>query len=225
MLIAALGCNLAWGLIDAAMYLLWCEPRRRSRAGRSRRSGRRSRRTLRTARSPGPCRPSLRMRSARTTSSASGCTSCPSARSEAPRLAGRLSRAAAAVFLLVFLATLPVALPFVVLDDPQRALGSRTASPSRRCFLRAARSGSTGVTRGGSGSRWWRSVWGSSASPSPWVDEMRSPALTMRPPKRSAWGFPRRNLEVSRQPFSRGRGWRRRTRRWRTGGAEIREFH
>jgi VIT1/CCC1 family predicted Fe2+/Mn2+ transporter len=39
-----------------------------------------------------------------------------------PRLAPDDFRAAGAVFLLVFLATLPVALPFVLVDDPQRAL-------------------------------------------------------------------------------------------------------
>ena len=77
MLIGALGCNLAWGLIDSMMYLMGClTSRARSAAG-----------------PPVP-----------------------------PRLTRDDWRGAQAVFLLVFLATLPVVLPFLFVSDAMRAL-------------------------------------------------------------------------------------------------------
>ena len=73
MLVGALGCNLAWGVIDAIMYLMGCLVEHA-------RSGRR------------------------------------------PSLARDDWRGALGVFLLVFVSTLPVVLPFVFMQDAFRAM-------------------------------------------------------------------------------------------------------
>jgi VIT1/CCC1 family predicted Fe2+/Mn2+ transporter len=75
MLIGALGCNFAWGIIDGLMYLMG------TLADRARET------------------PVVR-----------------------PRLSGRDARGAVAVFLLVFLSTLPVVLPFVFESNVLRAM-------------------------------------------------------------------------------------------------------
>jgi hypothetical protein len=75
MLIGALGCNLAWGLIDAVLYLMGCLAER----ARDREFGR-------------------------------------------ARLTSPDWRGAGAVFLLVFLATYPVAVPFLLVDSVATAM-------------------------------------------------------------------------------------------------------
>ena len=80
MLIGALGCNLAWGLVDAVMYLLGVLADR------------------------GPARPA----------DAPGMRIHP--------VTGRDLLGALAVFLLVFLSTFPVALPFLFVEPVHRAL-------------------------------------------------------------------------------------------------------
>lgn len=123
MLIGALGCNLAWGLIDAVMYLL-------SSRGEQALAARtlaevRGAETPEAARAaiaealPAAILPALtetdldRIRAHFASLSDAG---------PAPRLGASDYFAAMAVFLLVFAGTLPVVLPFVFFSDPQFAL-------------------------------------------------------------------------------------------------------
>jgi VIT1/CCC1 family predicted Fe2+/Mn2+ transporter len=122
MLIAALGCNLAWGVIDAAMYLLST----RADAAISRRMLEQARRA------PSPAIAHAQIRAALPTVVAAALdggdlerirlrlAALPSA--DDPRLTLADWRAAVAVFLLVFISTLPVALPFLLVEDARRAL-------------------------------------------------------------------------------------------------------
>ena len=109
MLIGALGCNTAWGLVDAVMFLLaTLTERRRNRAilhdVRTSPDAARSRQLILEALPPmvaatmEPEEPNV------------------------PALTGGDFRTALGVFLMVFLATLPVALPFAFLDEAHRAL-------------------------------------------------------------------------------------------------------
>jgi VIT1/CCC1 family predicted Fe2+/Mn2+ transporter len=135
MLIAALGCNLAWGLIDAAMYLL-------STRAEVAISGRTLDR-IRLANSPQQAHREIRAAlplilldlfdegdleeiRLRLLHAPSG---------EGPRLTPVNWRAAGAVFLLVFGATLPVALPFLMISDPKRALWVSHAIAIASLFL------------------------------------------------------------------------------------------
>ena len=122
MLIGALGCNIAWGMVDAVMYLLATMTERRRNLA-----------ILREVRSrPGAQRVHQLIADALPSVIAS--TMEPA---ELDVIRARLERlpelppaslslgdfrAAFAVFLLVFLATLPVALPFAVIHDAHRAL-------------------------------------------------------------------------------------------------------
>lgn len=123
MLIGALGCNIAWGLVDAVMFLLGTITER----GRNiailkevRRSTdqRRTRELILEALPPiiaGTLAPaeveSMRERLARLPDPP-----------DRPRLTLRDLRTAAGVFLLVFLATFPVALPFLFVREAHLAL-------------------------------------------------------------------------------------------------------
>jgi len=122
MLIGALGCNIAWGLVDAVMYLLATLTERRRNLA-----------ILREVQSrPGAGRVHQLIADALPPVIAS--TMEPAeldvirARLErlpvppAASLALGDFRAALGVFLLVFLATLPVALPFAFIHDAHRAL-------------------------------------------------------------------------------------------------------
>ncbi|WP_353471789.1 hypothetical protein PVT71_10800 [Salipiger sp. H15] len=135
MLIAALGCNLAWGLIDAAMYLMSAQA-----------EGAMSHQALervRMARSPALAHDEIRAAlppllsgllddgdlekiRARLTAGEPG---------DARRLTSGDWRAAVAVFALVFLSTLPVALPFLLIGDPKRALWTSHAVAIASLFL------------------------------------------------------------------------------------------
>jgi len=110
LLIGALTCNVAWGIIDAVMYLIMIVVER----GRSLAIGRAVRESqpepldelfddeaLERARAKLVALPSLPGR---------------------PSLAGRDLQGALGVFLLVFLSTLPVVLPFVFVHELQPAL-------------------------------------------------------------------------------------------------------
>jgi VIT1/CCC1 family predicted Fe2+/Mn2+ transporter len=123
MLIGALGCNLAWGLIDAAMYLI-------STRGELELHGRRLAR-IRAAATPQDIRTALsealppEIASALTTADVERIRAHVVAMpdpSSPPRLGRSDYLAAVSVFLLVFVGTLPVVLPFVFLDDPKTAL-------------------------------------------------------------------------------------------------------
>jgi VIT1/CCC1 family predicted Fe2+/Mn2+ transporter len=123
MLAAALGCNIAWGLVDAVMYLVRTITDRgrmftlvRSIRGADSETGRR---TLRDALSSTP--------GARLISSTEieamhgrllGLTDLPAR----PKLQRDDLLAALGIFLIVVASTFPVALPFVFLDDPATAL-------------------------------------------------------------------------------------------------------
>ena len=123
MLIGALGCNLAWGIIDACFYLMATLGER----GRSLQGLRRLRATADDAAVAGVMREAL--------PSALVGLMTPTellrlrdriAQLPAPPLYAKLTfqdlKGAAGVFLWVFLITFPVALPFVVTDDPVIAL-------------------------------------------------------------------------------------------------------
>lgn len=136
MLIAALGCNLAWGLIDAVMYLLSTRGERAFAA--------RTLADVRNAATPEDARsviadalppvilPALdaedleRIRR--------HVTSLPDG-GPSFGLGPRDYLAALAVFLLVFVGTLPVVLPFVFLRDPQFALWVSHAVAITMLFL------------------------------------------------------------------------------------------
>jgi hypothetical protein len=122
MLIGALGCNIAWGLVDAVMYLLATLTERRRnlailREVRGRPGGTRAHQLIADALPP-------------VIASTMEPAELDVIRARLERLpeppAASLSladfRAAVGVFLLVFLATLPVALPFAVIHDAHRAL-------------------------------------------------------------------------------------------------------
>jgi VIT1/CCC1 family predicted Fe2+/Mn2+ transporter len=123
MLIGALGCNLAWGIIDAILYLMGCL------AERSRQIM--TFRAVRTAASPERARALLAdalpadvasiLEPAELESMRERLTRLPEPPARA-RLTGEDWRGAAAVFLLVFLSTFPVVVPFIVMRSAMPAL-------------------------------------------------------------------------------------------------------
>jgi hypothetical protein len=123
MLFGALGCNLAWGVIDAIMYLMACLAERGQdlatlRAVRGAASALEGQRILADA-LPSPIAAALRPDQLETVRQHFLRLPKPPAR---PRLRSREWLGALAVFLWVFLVTFPVALPFVFLHERQRAL-------------------------------------------------------------------------------------------------------
>jgi VIT1/CCC1 family predicted Fe2+/Mn2+ transporter len=123
MLIGALGCNIAWGLVDAVMFLLATLTER----GRNLAILKEVRRSRDQRRAPELIRGALPPIIASTLAPAelesirdrlSRLPDPP----DRPRLTLRDLRTAAAVFLLVFLATFPVALPFTFLREAKFAL-------------------------------------------------------------------------------------------------------
>lgn len=123
MLIGALGCNLAWGLIDAAMYLI------SARAEKA--ISRQALQAVRSAKSPALARRAIAGLLPPLIADAIGHDGLERVRirllavapvTDRPHLEPGDIAAAAAVFLLVFTATLPVVLPFIVVEDPRRAL-------------------------------------------------------------------------------------------------------
>ncbi|HEX5053261.1 MAG TPA: VIT1/CCC1 transporter family protein [Planctomycetota bacterium] len=122
MLIGALGCNIAWGIIDAVLYLMGCMAERNRadtlvRAIRSATDPEQARRAL-AAELPGVASV---LEPAEMTSIRQRLLQRP----EPPRRA-RLGledwQGAAGVFLLVFLTTFPVAIPFLVMASAGPAL-------------------------------------------------------------------------------------------------------
>jgi VIT1/CCC1 family predicted Fe2+/Mn2+ transporter len=123
MLIGALGCNLAWGIIDGIMYLMAClseqaQRLRTLRAVRKAATPEEAHRVIAAALPPAVA-PVLqpeeleRMRL--------HVTQLPEP-PPSPRLRSRDWRGAFGVFLLVFLSTLPVVLPFVFMHEAGRAI-------------------------------------------------------------------------------------------------------
>lgn len=119
MLVAAIGCNIAWGFVDGMMYVL------RNLVARGR-----SARLMRAVRSAGD--PALAHRLIRQQIGAlaaslgtadiervrSWIVDRPEAADPAPRVSALDLRGALGIFLLVFLSTFPVVLPFVFIADP-----------------------------------------------------------------------------------------------------------
>ena len=136
MLVGALGCNLAWGIIDAILYLMGCLAERSRqwmtfRAVRSAGSPERARAILADALPPeiaAVAEPDelegIRVRLAR--------------RPEPPARAHMTKedwRGAAGVFLLVFLSTCPVVIPFIVMRNAQPALRVSNAIAVAMLFM------------------------------------------------------------------------------------------
>ena len=123
MLVGALGCNLAWGLIDAIMYLMGCLTDRAQRLRtflevRGAATPEEGRRFVAGA-VPPAIAVALPVEALETVRRHLAGMAEPPSR---PRLHGEDWRGAAAVFLLVFLSTVPVVLPFVFMRDAQTAL-------------------------------------------------------------------------------------------------------
>jgi hypothetical protein len=123
MLIGALGCNLAWGIIDAAFYLIACLTEH----------GREGTLLRKVQQSADPAQARLTIAEALPAPVAAAfqptdfdrihthLTQLPPP-PERPSLAGEDWRGALGVFLLVFLSTLPVVVPFVFMHDARPAL-------------------------------------------------------------------------------------------------------
>jgi len=137
MLIGALGCNLAWGIIDAIMYLMACLTERAQRirvlravrqAAQPDKAHRIIAKALPPAIAPVLEEPELERIRIHLNELPE-----PPAR---PKLAGRDWYGACGVFLLVFLSTLPVVLPFVFMhDNALRALRLSNAIAIMMLFL------------------------------------------------------------------------------------------
>lgn len=123
MLIGALGCNLAWGIIDGILYLMGCL----SEKGR----GIRCLRAVRRAAAPEEAHRVIAGEMPPMVAAALGSAEYEIVRQNLlqlpepprrPRLAKADWLGAVAVFLWVFITTFPVALPFVFISDVGRAM-------------------------------------------------------------------------------------------------------
>jgi len=136
MLIGALGCNLAWGLIDAIMYLMGCLSEQAQRL-----------RTLRAVRKAATPENAHRVIAGVLPPSVVSALQPPEFEKirlhlnqlpeppARPRLHSRDWRGAVGVFLLVFLSTFPVVLPFIFMHDAMRALRFSNAIAVAMLFL------------------------------------------------------------------------------------------
>jgi VIT1/CCC1 family predicted Fe2+/Mn2+ transporter len=121
-LASAIGCNLAWGIVDAAMYLM------ANLAERAR--GLKMLSAVRRSTDPGRAHQVIRDSLPPVVASALDDTQVESVRQRLNRVDApphaRLNRrdfsGAFAVFLLVFLSTFPVVIPFLIVDDVRTAL-------------------------------------------------------------------------------------------------------
>jgi hypothetical protein len=136
MLIGALGCNFAWGVIDAIFYLMDCV----SEQGRGIRSLRALRQATFSTEAHGVIAASLPPLLA----SALGSEEYESIRQKLlrlaepparPRLSSKDWLAALAVFFWVFVTTFPVSLPFMFFDDLHRAMRTSNAIAIVLLFL------------------------------------------------------------------------------------------
>jgi len=136
MLVGALGCNLAWGIIDAILYLMGCL------AERSRRLM--TLRAVRTAGSPERARDILadalppEIAAIVEPAELEGIRA-RLARLPEPPMHARMTKedwtGAAAVFLLVFLSTFPVVIPFIVMRNAMPALRVSNAIAVAMLFM------------------------------------------------------------------------------------------
>ena len=136
MLIAALGCNLAWGIIDAGMYLMACLHERGRgilalRAVHATTDAAAARRIIADALPP-PVTAVLSPEQLDAIGQKLRAMPTPAAR---PRLTARDGLGALGVCLLVFFATFPVVVPFIVVADPWLALRVSNAVAVAMLFL------------------------------------------------------------------------------------------
>ena len=136
MLIGALGCNVAWGLIDGVLYLMGCLGERSHglsiyEAVRGARDPAHSRQSVADALPPviaSVLEPADLDRMGQRLLSL---TAVP----PRPRLARSDWQGALGVFLLVVLSTFPVAVPFIVMENAARALRASNAIAVAMLFL------------------------------------------------------------------------------------------
>ena len=163
MLAGALGCNLAWGIVDAVMYVLG-SVLTRARAFTALKA-------VREAADPAQARAIIavalvppRLTPATLEAIRQDLVARPAVPPRS-RLTTDDLRGAAAVFLLVFLSTFPVALPFLLFPDVARA--SPTRLPWVCCASAGIRwAGTAGCVPGGRLELWRR--WGLCSSDSRW---------------------------------------------------------
>jgi len=136
MLIGALGCNLAWGIIDGLLYLMGCL----SEQGR----GIRTLRAVRKAAGPAEAHPVIADALPPMVAAALGPAEYESIRQKLAQLPEPPSRSrlgkgqwlgALAVCLWVFLTTFPVAIPFIFMQDVPRAMRVSNAIAVVMLFL------------------------------------------------------------------------------------------
>ncbi len=136
MLVGALGCNLAWGIIDGVLYLMGCLAEK----GR----GLQTLRAVRNATDPQKAQRfvanALPPMAASLLQPAELETLCQRIKAlpeppEHPRLANDEWLGALGVFLLVFLSTFPVVIPFLVMKQPWLALRVSNAIAVGMLFL------------------------------------------------------------------------------------------
>ena len=136
MLIGALGCNLAWGLIDGVMYLMGCLGMRaegiRTVFAVRRAAGPEEAHRIIAGALPPLIAPLFEPEELERVRLHLNRLPEPPAH---PRLLGQDWWGAFGVFLLVFLVTLPVVLPFVFVRDPMRALRLSNAIAVGMSFL------------------------------------------------------------------------------------------
>ncbi len=123
MLVAAIGCNLAWGLIDAAFYLIACLTEQGHNAGLLR--------EVQQARDPAQARAAITealppkvaeiLHDADFERIGAHLAQLPEP-AERPRFTAENWRGAVGVFLLVFLSTFPVVIPFLIFQKVDLAL-------------------------------------------------------------------------------------------------------
>ena len=144
MLIGALGCNLAWGVIDGVLYLMGAIAER-SRDVNVYQAVQRARdpadghRAIRDAVPPVVASVLSSIDLEQLRQRLSGLPESP----VSPRLSATEWRGAVGVFLLVFLSTFPVALPFVLMQDASLALHVSNAVAVTMLFLAGATYGKT----------------------------------------------------------------------------------
>jgi hypothetical protein len=123
MLLGAIGCNLAWGIIDAAFYLISClaERGRNATILRSVQQAADPTQAQRIIADALPEPVATALQSADFERVREHLSRLP-AQTGCPRLTAQNWRGAVGVFLLVFLSTFPVAVPFLFMQDARLAL-------------------------------------------------------------------------------------------------------
>jgi hypothetical protein len=142
MLIGALGCNLAWGIIDGALYLMGClaEKGRNLMTWQAVRRADEPREAHALIAGALPPLVASILQPAELEAMRLRLKELPELPARA-RLGGEDWAGAAGVFLLVFLSTLPVALPFLLMHDAPRAMRVSNAVAITMLFM-------SGVTYG-----------------------------------------------------------------------------